>query len=94
MDRIVTIALSGHATAEGWASCVQDPGNAAFNLNTGDMEALVRRLKDDGSSTILSANGEPVKQGSRIAMFFQDLNGFILEATQSTRPRIRREAPV
>jgi hypothetical protein len=46
------------------------------------MAALVRRLKDDGQTKILTVGNDALNQGARVAMFFQEPNGFILEAIQ------------
>ena len=71
----------------------QDPGSGAFvlRLRTGnsgirgkEMADLVKLLKASPQAKILTAGGDALDQGRRLAMFTQDLNGFILEATQST----------
>jgi catechol 2,3-dioxygenase-like lactoylglutathione lyase family enzyme len=60
----------------------QDPGSGAFAITCRDMAALVRRLKDDGQTKILTVGNDALNQGARVAMFFQEPNGFILEAIQ------------
>ena len=70
----------------------QDPGGGAFvlRLKTADasirgkeMAAAVERLKASGQAKILTTGGEALDQGARFAVFTQDVNGFILEITQS-----------
>lgn len=60
---------------------IQDPGNGAFVLLTGDVAALFNRVKMEPTAKILSNGGEfmPPANGGNGAFFFQDLNGFILE---------------
>jgi catechol 2,3-dioxygenase-like lactoylglutathione lyase family enzyme len=60
----------------------QDPGSGAFAITCRDMDTLVKRLKSTRQTKILTVGEVPMNQGARIAMFFQDLNGFILEAIQ------------
>jgi hypothetical protein len=60
----------------------QDPGSGAFAVTSSDMGALVKRLKSTGETKILTVGNDALNQGARIAMFFQDLNGFIIEAIQ------------
>ena len=70
----------------------QDPGGGAFvlRLKTADpairgkeIAAAVQRLKASGQAKILTTGGEALDQGARFAVFTQDVNGFILEMTQS-----------
>jgi hypothetical protein len=70
----------------------QDPGSGGFvlRLKTGDsgirgkeMADFVKLMKTSNETKILTAGGNALDQKRRFAMFFQDLNGFILEATQS-----------
>lgn len=71
----------------------QDPGAGGFvlRLRTRDsgirgkeMADFVKVLKSSDRTRILTAGGDALDQGRRFAIFFQDMNGFILEATQST----------
>lgn len=59
---------------------IQDPGNAAFIVLTEDMDKLVERLHASRETKILSQDGQYVPRGQNGgAIFFQDMNGFILE---------------
>ena len=60
----------------------QDPGSGAFALTCGDMSSLVSRLRSNPEGKILTVGNNALNQGARIAMFFQDLNGFVFEAIQ------------
>lgn len=60
----------------------QDPGSGAFAITTRDMATLVKRIKSDPDGKILTVGNDALDQGQRIAMFLQDLNGFVLEAIQ------------
>jgi hypothetical protein len=71
----------------------QDPGSGGFvlRLKTRDsgvrgkeMADFVALMKTSSETRILTAGGNALDQQRRFAMFFRDLNGFILEATQST----------
>ena len=70
----------------------QDPGGGGFvlRLKTGDsgmrgkeMADFVALMKTSHEAKILTAGGNALDQKRRFAIFFQDLNGFVLEATQS-----------
>jgi catechol 2,3-dioxygenase-like lactoylglutathione lyase family enzyme len=72
----------------------QDPGSGAFvfRLKTADstirgkeMGALVSRLRSSPETRILTNGNNALDQGRRFAIFFQELNGFIVEVTQSTQ---------
>ena len=65
----------------------QDPGSGAFAVSCRDMAALVRRVKAGGQTKILTVGNDALNQGARIAMFFQEPNGFILEAIQRIENR-------
>ncbi len=70
----------------------QDPGSGAFALSCGDMAGFVKRLKADGETKILTVGNDAMNQGARIAMFFQDFNGFIFESIQRLEnPAAKRE---
>ncbi len=60
----------------------QDPGSGAFAVASRDDAALVKRLKGNSQTKILTAGNDALNEGARISMFFQDLNGFIWEAIQ------------
>ncbi len=60
----------------------QDPGSGAFAIACRDDAALTKRLKSTNQTKILTVGENPMDQGARIAMFFQDLNGFVIEAIQ------------
>ena len=71
----------------------QDPGSGGFvlRLKTGnpgvrgkEMADFVALMKTSNETRILTAGGKALDQKRRFAMFFQDLNGFVMEATQST----------
>jgi len=69
----------------------QDPGSGAFvfrvktldpSVRGQEMGALVSRVRASAENKILTVGNHALDQGRRFAIFFQELNGFIVEATQ------------
>ena len=70
----------------------QDPGAGGFvlrfktfdpSVRGKEIEEYAKLLRDAGMPKILTAGNGPEDQMFRFAMFTQDLNGFIMEVTQS-----------
>ena len=82
--------VAQHAAGRRVLDCFANEG--AFALSCGDMAGFVKRLKADGETKILTVGNDALNQGARIAMFFQDFNGFIFESIQRLEnPAAKRE---
>ncbi|HSR06791.1 MAG TPA: VOC family protein, partial [Bryobacteraceae bacterium] len=72
----------------------EDPGTGGFvlRLRTGnsglrgkEMADFVSRVKSSGQYKVLTLGGDAVDRGRRLVIFFQELNGFMLEVTQTVK---------